>query len=392
MVPPATVRAIFGDPDDPLSTLAAPAVNRATQGLYPTGSTFKPITALAALDSGALELAETITDGGSVDVRRRRVRERRRGRPRRRRPAAGAPGLLRRLLLHPRRARPTCRRATAGAIQDWARALGLGAPTGLDVGRRGARAGCRRPSGATRPTRRTPTRTRPAARRSCIEEGELTDRPWSIGDNVNLAVGQGDLQANPLQMAVAYAAIANGGRDRAPARRAARSRTRRAARSRRSSRRRGARSRSTRPGSGRSSTACTTRRWRRAAPPTRSSAATRSRSPARPEPPSARRTRDQSWYVALAPYDDPQVRRRGDDRGGRLRRRRRGARRRCEILNELLDVKPAKIDDVAAERRGGRVMEAFPRPRPFEQPRATLIERTGFAQPRPVLLVAGARR
>ena len=37
------------------------------------------------------------------------------------------------------------------------------------------------------------------------------DRPWSAGDNVNLAVGQGDLQANPLQMAVAYAAIANGG-------------------------------------------------------------------------------------------------------------------------------------------------------------------------------------
>jgi penicillin-binding protein 2 len=38
-----------------------------------------------------------------------------------------------------------------------------------------------------------------------------TERPWSAGDNVNLAVGQGDLQADPLQMAVAYASIANGG-------------------------------------------------------------------------------------------------------------------------------------------------------------------------------------
>ena len=33
-----------------------------------------------------------------------------------------------------------------------------------------------------------------------------------MGDNINLSVGQGDLLANPLQMAVAYAAIANGGR------------------------------------------------------------------------------------------------------------------------------------------------------------------------------------
>jgi penicillin-binding protein 2 len=33
-----------------------------------------------------------------------------------------------------------------------------------------------------------------------------------VGDNVNLSVGQGDLQATPLQMAVAYSTVANGGR------------------------------------------------------------------------------------------------------------------------------------------------------------------------------------
>jgi len=38
------------------------------------------------------------------------------------------------------------------------------------------------------------------------------ERPWSTGDNVNLAVGQGDLQATPLQLATAYSTIANGGR------------------------------------------------------------------------------------------------------------------------------------------------------------------------------------
>jgi penicillin-binding protein 2 len=32
-----------------------------------------------------------------------------------------------------------------------------------------------------------------------------------VGDNENLAVGQGDVQVTPLQLAVAYSAIANGG-------------------------------------------------------------------------------------------------------------------------------------------------------------------------------------
>ena len=66
-VSPATYRAVFGDPEDPASTLAAPAVNRAAEGVYPTGSTFKPITALAALDSGELGLNEIINDTGSFD-------------------------------------------------------------------------------------------------------------------------------------------------------------------------------------------------------------------------------------------------------------------------------------------------------------------------------------
>jgi penicillin-binding protein 2 len=81
-----------------------------------------------------------------------------------------------------------------GQIQDWARRLGLGEPTEIDL-----------------PAEVEGLVPNPSWRNRLYREG-LTDRPWSAGDNINLAVGQGDLQADPLQMAVAYGAIANGGR------------------------------------------------------------------------------------------------------------------------------------------------------------------------------------
>ncbi len=35
------------------------------------------------------------------------------------------------------------------------------------------------------------------------------DEQWTVGHNMDLAVGQGDLQTDPLQMAVAYSTLAN---------------------------------------------------------------------------------------------------------------------------------------------------------------------------------------
>jgi penicillin-binding protein 2 len=80
-----------------------------------------------------------------------------------------------------------------GPLQDWLRKLGQGGSTGIDL---------LGETGGLVPT--------PAWRNDLYSQG-LTDRPWSVGDNVQLAIGQGDLQTNPLQMAVGYATIANGG-------------------------------------------------------------------------------------------------------------------------------------------------------------------------------------
>jgi penicillin-binding protein 2 len=209
VVTPATYERIFGDPEDPLSTLAAPAVNRASQGVYPTGSTFKPITAIAALDAGNLSTERVISDGGSVTYGG--VKFANAGGV-----AHGAVDLQRALqvssdvFFYIMGAETNVQDGDGGPIQEWARALGLGAPTGLDVGGEGT-GRVPTPEERNEAYQQNTDPDSPSGRDVDVAEGELTDRPWSIGDNVNLAVGQGDLQADPLQMAVAYAAIANGG-------------------------------------------------------------------------------------------------------------------------------------------------------------------------------------
>jgi penicillin-binding protein 2 len=183
VIPQSTVDQIFSD------EAGSPYTNRATQGLYPTGSTFKPITAVAALESGVVTPTTTIVDGGVFTIGGLSFEN-----------AGGASyGALQ---------LPEALQVSSDvffynlgadlysqddAQQRWASELGIGRPTGIDIPGEGA---------GLLPT--------PEWRDQLFKEGD-TDRPWSVGDNVNLSVGQGDLQTNPLQMAVAYAAIANGG-------------------------------------------------------------------------------------------------------------------------------------------------------------------------------------
>jgi penicillin-binding protein 2 len=169
----------------------APLADRAIQGLYPTGSTFKLITATSALESGILSPGTVLFDGGSLTVGG--VTFRNAGGA-----TYGALALSRALQVSSDvffyRVGLMADQHGGDVIQKWARRLGLGRPTGIDLP---GEVGGLVPSPAWRDR---------------LFRKHLTDRPWSPGDNINFAVGQGDLQADPLQMAVAYSTIANGGR------------------------------------------------------------------------------------------------------------------------------------------------------------------------------------
>ena len=189
----------------------APLFNRAIGAAYPTGSTFKPVTAFAALDEGIITPSTPLHDGGVFEYGGRQFKNAGDA-------SYGTLALPRALqvssdvFFYQLGAAANVRGAV---IQEWARRLSFGAPTGIDLP--GEFAGL------------VPDRKwrdgEFAEYRKCAKEAKVSigstealyacggvERGWSGGDNVNLAVGQGDLQATPLQLATAYAAIANGGR------------------------------------------------------------------------------------------------------------------------------------------------------------------------------------
>ena len=169
------------------STLS-PLTNRATEGLYPTGSTFKLITAMAALNSGVITPETTIVDNGALTVGGESFHNSGDA-------AYGALTLVPAIKVSDDVFFYTLgyRMWNTGALQHWAHLLGIGRPTGIDL-----------------PEQQVGLLPSKGWQEREYRRGKV-EGPWSPGSNIQLATGQGYLQTNPLQMAIAYATVANGG-------------------------------------------------------------------------------------------------------------------------------------------------------------------------------------
>jgi penicillin-binding protein 2 len=182
-----------------------PSLNRAISGLYPAGSTFKPVVALAALQTHIISPATVLECTGSFTVYK----------------SDGTvaqvfhnvdPGIYEAMSL------PTAIGASCDTwfyrvgysfynappslghpLQAWAARMGFGRKSGVDVGPESA---------GLLPTPEWRHRTFTAK----TDPNWQIDRLWKPGDSIQLAIGQKDLLVTPLQMARFYALIANGGK------------------------------------------------------------------------------------------------------------------------------------------------------------------------------------
>ena len=159
-----------------------PMVNRATAGLYPPGSIFKPIVAFAALEQGAVSERTVVHCPGYYMLGRKRFDcWLKRGH--------GDMNLQSALTFSCNTYFFTVgRRLGHEPIVAMAERLGLGQSTGIDLDADFA---------GTLP--------------SAVWKRERYSEAWYEGDTCNLSIGQGPFTVTPLQMALVMSTIANGG-------------------------------------------------------------------------------------------------------------------------------------------------------------------------------------
>jgi penicillin-binding protein 2 len=184
-----------------LNIETTPLINRATQGQYALGSTFKVVDSIAGLEEGVVAPGTIYNCPGYFSP----------------------PNTLDKSVWHcwvypgshgsldlTQAIVQSCdvyfynvgydfysRKGTE--LEDWAKRLGLGHLTGIDI------------PGEVPGLVPTPDWKNRTFTKKTDPTNWQIDRLWKPGDSINLAIGQGNLMSTPLQAAVAYAAIANGG-------------------------------------------------------------------------------------------------------------------------------------------------------------------------------------
>lgn len=170
-----------------------PGLNRAIDAAYPPGSTFKPVTALAALEEHVSNPYEQIPCTPTFTAYKQVFHN-------------WTPLIDTGMDLETALAEScdtyfyelgrrfyTLPADRGHPLQAWANRFGLGEPTGIDL--------------SPESTGLIPT---PEWRRKTYTT-EI-DRTWKPGYSIQLAIGQGQVTVTPLQMARLYAMIANGGK------------------------------------------------------------------------------------------------------------------------------------------------------------------------------------
>ncbi|MBI2088588.1 MAG: penicillin-binding protein 2 [Deltaproteobacteria bacterium] len=161
---------------------AHPLNNRAIQGQYPPGSTFKIVLAIAGLEEGVIQPETTFFCPGSLTVGNRVFRDWKKG-------GHGAVNLHKGLT-------ESCdvyfyllgQKLGPDRIAKYARALGLGQPTGIEL-----------------------DHEKPGLIPDTEWKKRRLGQPWFPGETPSMAIGQGYVNVTPLQMANLTAAVANGG-------------------------------------------------------------------------------------------------------------------------------------------------------------------------------------
>ncbi|TAJ29290.1 MAG: penicillin-binding protein 2 [Reyranella sp.] len=167
---------------DLLDNPERPLHNKAIAGVYPPGSTYKMVTALAALESKAIDPWTRLPCVGHLELGSIKFHCWLKG-------GHGSTNVTEAIA-------QSCdcffyeaaRRAGIDRVSDMAQRLGFGKVSEL---------GLPGESAANQPTR--------------AWKQEKIGKPWQHGDTFNLGIGQGYMTATPLQLAVMTARLANGG-------------------------------------------------------------------------------------------------------------------------------------------------------------------------------------